>query len=96
MHDSDGIIMSVAPPQMETIGVGVSFNIFSNSPYSVSIRESNLAGGSVCGVDMVMMVEILFDGSREVATMPPIECPMIMIFVSAGYRERIYSIAFDV
>jgi len=36
-----------------------------------------------------MIAEMLFDGRSEAATMPPMECPMTMIFVLGGYRERI-------
>ncbi len=45
---------------------------------------------------MVIMAEIFLDGSREEATMPPMECPITMIFVLGGYNERIYEIAWDV
>lgn len=55
----------------------------------VSIRESKRAGGRVWGVDMVIMVEIYGEGSSDVATMPPMECPMRMIVVLGGYNERI-------
>lgn len=53
-----------------------------------SIRESKRAGGRVCGVDIVIMVEIYGEGSRDVATMPPMEWPIRMIVVLGGYRER--------
>ena len=44
---------------------------------------------------MVMMAEIFGDGSKETATTPPMECPMTIIWVFAGYSERMYEIAFD-
>lgn len=62
----------------------------------MSILESNRAGGRVCGVDMVMMADMLPEGRREVATIPPIEWPITMILVSEGYSERIYEIALEV
>lgn len=43
-----------------------------------------------------MIAEMWVDGSSEVATIPPIEWPMIMIDVFAGYKERMYSAARDV
>lgn len=50
----------------------------------------------MCGVDMVMMADMLLEGRREVATIPPIEWPMTMILVLEGYNERIYEIALEV
>ena len=50
----------------------------------------------MCGVDMVMMADMLPEGRREVATIPPIEWPMTMILVFDGYNERIYEIALEV
>ena len=73
-----------------------SSNDFCSLVYKVSIRESKRAGGSVCGVDIVMIVEMLLEGSSDVATTPPIECPMMMILVFGGYNVRIYDIARDV
>jgi hypothetical protein len=96
IQDSDGIIISVAPPQMETMGVASSSNDFCSLVYKVSIRESKRAGGSVCGVDIVIIVEMLLEGSNDVATTPPIECPIMMILVLGGYNVRIYDIACDV
>ena len=58
-----------------------------------SMRRSNRTGGRVCGVDMVIIAEMLGLGSRAVATIPPIEWPMTMIDVSVGYSDRTYSIA---
>ena len=55
------------------------------------MRESKRAGGRVCGVDIVMMADICWEGRREVATIPPIECPMTIMEVFAGYRDRMYS-----
>lgn len=48
------------------------------------------------GVDMVMMADMLPEGRREVATIPPIEWPMTIILVFDGYNERIYEIALEV
>jgi hypothetical protein len=89
IQDSDGIIISVAPPQMETTGVASSSNDFCSLVYKVSIRESKRAGGNVCGVDIVIIAEMLLEGSNDVATTPPIECPMTMILVLGGYNDRI-------
>ena len=96
MHDSDGIIISVAPPQRDTMGVGSLSSISAILAYRRSIMLSNRAGGRVYGVDIVMMDEIFDEGSSEVATTPPIECPSMMIFVFGGYFERMYSTALDV
>ena len=84
MHDSDGIIMSVAPPQSDTIGVGSENRACLFAWYISSMRASKRAGGSVCGADIVRMAEIRFEGSRDVATIPPIECPMTIIEVLGG------------
>jgi len=73
MHDSDGIIMSVAPPQSDTIGVGSENRVCVFAWYISSTRASKRAGGSVCGADIVRMAEIRFEGSSDVATIPPIE-----------------------
>jgi hypothetical protein len=40
-----------------------------------AMRRSKGVGGSWWGVDMVTTVEILGEGRRGVAMMPPIECP---------------------
>jgi hypothetical protein len=37
---------------------------------------------------MVMIAEICTEGRREVATTPPMEWPMMMMEVFAGYKER--------
>lgn len=65
--------MSVAPPHNDRIGVESESRISLFRRYNSSMRESNRAGGSVCGVDIVMITEIRVDGRREVATMPPME-----------------------
>jgi hypothetical protein len=96
MHDSDGIIISVAPPQRDTMGVGSVSSTSAILAYKRSMILSNRAGGRVYGVDIVMMDDILDDGSSEVATTPPIECPRTTIFVFGGYFERTYSTALDV
>ena len=44
---------------------------------------------------MVMTAEIFGEGRSEVATMPPIEWPMMMMDVSGGYNESMYDIAED-
>lgn len=38
----------------------------------------------MCGVDIVMMAAMCLEGRREVATMPPIEWPMMVIVVFGG------------
>lgn len=38
----------------------------------------------------MMMAEISGEGRRDVATIPPIECPIMIIVVFGGYNERIY------
>lgn len=55
-----------------------------------SIRESKRAGGKVYGVDIVMTLDILFDSNMEVATIPPMEWPMSITCVFAGYSDRMY------
>ena len=39
------------------------------------------------GVDIVMIEEMLSWGSIDVATIPPIECPMTITEVPLGYKE---------
>ena len=84
MHDSEGIIVSVAPPHRDTTGVVPESKVSIFLAYILSIRESKRAGGRVCGVDMVMTAEIFGDGNRDVATIPPMECPMTMMGVFGG------------
>ena len=73
MHDSDKIILSVAPPHIERMGVGSESRLRRLCWYILSIRASTLAGGNVWGVDKVMIAEISGHGRRAVATTPPIE-----------------------
>ena len=73
MHDSDGIMRSVAPPQRDKIGVVSEVKDLWLLAYMWSMRRSNRTGGRACGVDMVIMAEILGLGRRAVATTPPIE-----------------------
>ena len=89
MHDSEGTIVSVAPPQIEMIGVRSEMRCSWLVEYMSSIRLSKRAGGRVCGVDIVMMAEISGEGRRDVETTPPIECPMTTMDVFGGYNERI-------
>lgn len=95
MHPSDGIIMSIAPPHRDKMGVLALTSAARLRSYMTAMRRSKRAGGSSCGVDMVMTAEMLGEGRSAVATMPPIECPMTIIEVLAGYSERIYDIAAD-
>ena len=88
MQDSEGIIMSVAPPHSDRMGVGSDLSVCRLLVYILSMRESKRAGGRVCGVDMVNIAEMLGDGSREFATIPPMEWPMTIIDVFSGYNER--------
>lgn len=81
--------MSAAPPQIETIGVGLEMRCLWLVEYMSSIRLSKRAGGRVCGVDIVMMAEICGEGRRDVATTPPIEWPITTMDVLGGYIERI-------
>ena len=38
----------------------------------------------------MMMAETSGEGRRDVATIPPIECPIMIIVVFGGYNERMY------
>jgi phosphoketolase len=62
----------------------------------MSMRASNRAGGRVCGVDMVMIAEMLDEGRSDVATIPPIEWPMIIMEVPEGYKDKMYAMAREV
>ena len=88
IHDSDGIILSVAPPHKERMGVGSCASVERTRSYTASTLASNRAGGIAKGVAIVMIAEMWGEGRREVATMPPIECPSTRIWVFAGYRDK--------
>ena len=47
----------------------------------------------MCGVDIVTIAEIFVEGKRDVATMPPIECPITMMLVPSGYWESMNEMA---
>jgi hypothetical protein len=46
-------------------------------------------------VDIVIMVEISGEGRRDNATIPPMEWPMMMIWVCGGYSDKMYFMAAD-
>ena len=45
---------------------------------------------------MVMTAEMFKEGRSDVATIPPIEWPMMMMDVSGRYNESMYDMALDV
>lgn len=75
---------SVAPPHIDKIGVVSEFKLCLLRSKMLSILLSNRAGGSVYGVDIVMIAAMLSWGSKDVATTPPMECPRMTIEVFTG------------